>query len=278
MESANVVGYNNVNFNDSEDGGTRSPIFGMSFVPVSGVKAKLGDFKPADGEFACETDYIQVINPTTLINDRTFTYVDKTTADAVAADNDLEEGAFDEFIGWWDADVGVFEDGGLVNDYLVTPGEGFMGAFDSGNVINFTSSGSAPLESTSFVPNVDATRSPIFCSYIPREIPLKYLAPVNGQFACETDYIQVINATTLINDRTFTYVDKTTADAVAADNDLEEGAFDEFIGWWDADVGVFEDGGLVNDYPVMPGSAFMGAFDAGAEITFQLPSSTATLD
>ena len=52
MASANIVGYNKGNFNNSDEGGTRSPIFGMCFTPISGEKAKLGDFKPAEGEFA----------------------------------------------------------------------------------------------------------------------------------------------------------------------------------------------------------------------------------
>ena len=94
----------------------------------------------------------------------------------------------------------------------------------------------------------------------------------------ETDCIQVINPTTLGTSELFTYVDKTTADAVAEGEGDQPGDWDWSIGWWDTFVGVFEEDGMVNDYPVKAGFGFMGFFMAGNEITFQLPSSTATLD
>ena len=76
----------------------------------------------------------------------------------------------------------------------------------------------------------------------------------------------------------FTYVDKTTADEVAVGEGDQPGDWDWSIGWWDMNVGVFEDDGMVNDYPVKADFGFMGYFEAGNEITFQLLSSTATLD
>ena len=250
----------------------------MCFTPISGETAPLGSFKPVDGTFTVDDDNIQVINPTSLGTDGFFTYLDKTTADAIAIDEGGEAGDLDDQIGWWDANIGVFEDDAKVDDYAVSPSDGFMGFFMSGNEITFTSAGEAPTVATSFTPNTGSTPSPIFANYLPRTIALKYLAPVDGMFTVDDDNIQVINPTSLGTDGFFTYLDKTTADAIAIDEGGEAGDLDDQIGWWDANIGVFEDDAKVDDYSVAEGFGFMGFFMSGNEVTFQLPSATATLD
>jgi len=115
----------------------KSPLFGMCFTPISGETAPLGSFKPTDGMFTVDEDFIQEINPTSLGTDGFFTYLDKTTADAIAIDEGGEAGDLDDQIGWWDAYIGVFEDGAKVDDYAVSEGFGFMGYFESGNEVTF---------------------------------------------------------------------------------------------------------------------------------------------
>ena len=108
----------------------------MCFTPI-GEKAYLGDYKPVDGTFTVDDDNIQVINPTTLGTAEFFTYLDKTMADAIAIEEGGEAGDLDDQIGWWDANIGVFEDDAKVDDYPVPAGFGFMGYFESGNEIEF---------------------------------------------------------------------------------------------------------------------------------------------
>ena len=279
--TSGVVGYNTLMHNDE---GTRSPLFGLCFTPTSGETVALGNFVPVNGTMTTDDDNIQVINPTSLAASELFTYLDKTTADAVAIEEGGEAGDLDDQIGWWDATIGVFEDDAKVDDYAVTPGIGFMGYFEAGNEISFVSSGEAPTVATSFTPNDDGTddnngtRSPILINYIPRDFILSYLAPIDGMMTTDDDNIQVINPTSLAASELFTYLDKTTADAVAIEEGGEAGDLDEFIGWWDATIGVFEDDAKVDDYMLTAGAGFMGYFEAGNEITFQLPSSTTVLD
>lgn len=145
LESANVVGYNTLMHNEE---GTCSPLFSFCFTPVNGAKfVKLGEFKPVDGTMLVEDDCIQVINPTTLGADQLFTYLDKTIADEIAIDEGGAAGDYDEFIGWWDEFVGLFEDGAKVDDYPVKAGFGFMGYFEACNEVTFQlPSSTAPLD------------------------------------------------------------------------------------------------------------------------------------
>ena len=237
----------------------------------------LGDFAPVDGEVTVDDDCILVINPTTLGTAAFFTYLDKTTADAIAIEEGGEAGDFDEYIGWWDENIGVFEDDAKRDSYPVVPGNGFMGYFEGGNEISFTSSGETPSVTTSFLPNTLGTRSPVFANYLPREITLKYMAPYDGESTVDDDCILVINPTTLGTAAFFTYLDKTTADAIAIEEGGEAGDLDEYIGWWDENIGVFEDDAKRDSYVVNPGAGFMGYFESGNEIRFQLPAATATL-
>ena len=131
--SSSVVGYNTINHNE---GGTPSPLFGMCFTPI-GEKAYLGDYKPVDGTLTVDDDCIQVIDPTSLNTAGFFTYLDKTTADAIAIEEGGEAGDLDDQIGWWDEVIGVFEDDAKVDDYPVPAGFGFMGFFMSGNEVTF---------------------------------------------------------------------------------------------------------------------------------------------
>ena len=261
------------------EGGTHSPLFSLCFTPINGATyTLLGDFKPMDGTSIVEDDCIQVIDPTSLAATKLFTYLDKTIADEIAVDEGGQPGDYDEFIGWWDEGIGIFEDDAKVDDYQVNIGDGFMGYFESESEVTFQSNGEAPTVSTSFTPNSEGTRSPVFANYIPRDITLKYMAPVDGMAIVEDDCIQVIDPTSLASTELFTYLDKTIADEIAVDEGGEPGDYDEFIGWWDEGIGIFEDDARVDDFVVKAGFGFMGYFEAGNEITFQLPSSTATLD
>ena len=129
-----VVGYNRLMHNPSA---VKSPQFGFCFTPIANGSMILGDFAPVDGEVTVDDDCILVINPTTLGTAAFFTYLDKTTADAIAIEEGGEAGDLDEYIGWWDENIGVFEDDAKRDSYVVNPGAGFMGYFESGNEIHF---------------------------------------------------------------------------------------------------------------------------------------------
>ena len=131
VESANIVGYTTYGTQAK-----RQPSFGASFLPMSGAKTyKLGDLKPAD--FDVDNDAIAIINPSTLGTDAMYVYMSKEIADAAAEADGEEPGAYDELVGWWDAFIGVGEDGGKADDVDVAPGASYLGLFDSGNDIQF---------------------------------------------------------------------------------------------------------------------------------------------
>ena len=264
-----IVGYNTLTTD-----GTRSPLIGLSFIPVQeGATATLGDFKPVDGTMIVDDDNLQVIDSTSLGTVAMYTYLDKATADAIAEEEGEEAGAYDELIGWWDAVLGVGEDGAAANDVVVKAGSGFMGLFESGNEISFVSAGSVPMTSTSVI--TDGTRSPIICSYIPKTITLGQIMPADGTMIVDDDNLQVIDSSSLGTVSMYTYLDKSTADAIAEEEGDDPGAYDELIGWWDAVLGVGEEGAEAYAVPVPAGTGFMGLFESGSEIQFQFPS---TLD
>ena len=125
------MGYNTYNTSN-----LRKPSFGACFIPVGGgTTYKLGDLKPTD--FDPDNDTIQLINPTTLGTDAAYVYFSKEIADAAAIDEGGEAGDYDELIGWWDAWIGVGEDGARADNVNVVPGAAFLGKFDSGNDITF---------------------------------------------------------------------------------------------------------------------------------------------
>ena len=271
------MGYNNVTPNAE---GSRAPLFGLCFTPVSGKTFTLADFKPVNGTMSSEDDAIQVLNPDKLSqNLELFAYYDEATARQAEKDDGESEGAYQEYVGWWD----ILHGDGIgdipAGDYEISAGAGFMGAFDSGNEVKFTSAGEAPTVPTSITANPDGTRAPIFNNYLPRAITLKYFTPVDGMMSSEDDAIQVLNPNKLSqNLELFAYYDTSTARQAEKDDGESEGTYDEYIGWWD----ILHGDGIgdipANDYEIPAGTGFMGAFDAGNEIDFQLPSSTATLD
>lgn len=265
IESANVVGYNTLTTD-----GTKSPTIGLSFLPVTGTQAKLGDFIPENGTMSPDDDMLQVIDSTSLNAINLFVYCDKATADFIAEDNGEAAGSYDELIGWWDGFAGIGEDDAAMNGFPVNPGFGFMGYFESGNIIKFISSGSAPTKATSIT--TDGTKSPTIINYVPKTLTLGNIVPVDGTMSPDDDMLQLIDSTSLNAVKLYIYCDKTTADFIAEDNGEAAGSYDELIGWWDGFAGIGEDDASYNDEEVPAGTGFMGYFESGNEITFQFPS------
>ena len=116
--------------------GTKYPIIGASFLPVSGASTfKLGDFIPTGA--SADDDSIQVIDSTTLDASAVYLYVDKATADYIAVDNGGEAGDCDDLIGWWDTAYDIGDTDGDADAVSVNPGDGFLGYFESGEEITF---------------------------------------------------------------------------------------------------------------------------------------------
>ena len=257
---SSVVGYNTY-----QTSTLRQPSFGACFIPVGGGSTyKLGDLKPAD--FDPDNDIIALINPTTLGTDAQYVYMSKEIADAAAIDEGAA-GDYDELIGWWDAALGVGEDGAKADNVSINVGQAFLGLFESGNDIGFLSCGEAPAVSTSI--STGSAKQPFFASYIPKTITLSQI--VADDFDPDNDVIAVINPTTLGTDAQYVYMSKEIADAAAIDEGGAAGDYDELIGWWDAVLGVGEDGAKADNVNVTPGAAFLGLFESGNDITFNFP-------
>ena len=260
-----VVGYNTY-----QTSNLRQPSFGACFIPVGGGSTyKLGDMKPTD--FDPDNDTIQLINPTTLGTDAAYVYLSKEIADAAAIEEGGAAGDYDELIGWWDAWIGVGEDGANADNVSINVGTAFLGLFESGNDIGFLSCGEAPAVSTSI--STDGAKQPFFASYIPKTLTLGQIVPED--FDPDNDTIQVINPATLGTDAAYVYLSKEIADAAAIEEGGAAGDYDELIGWWDAWIGVGEDGAKADNVNVTPGAAFLGLFESGNDITFNFPSSLA---
>ena len=258
-----VVGYNT-----KVTDGTKYPIIGASFLPVSGASTfKLGDFVPTGA--SADEDMIQVINSTTLDADAMYLYVDKATADYIAIDNGGEAGDCDDLIGWWDGAYDIGDTDGAANNITFANGTGFLGYFESGEEISFQACGAVPDVVTSVT--TDGSKYPIITSYIPKTIPLGWIVPAGA--SADEDMIQVINSTTLDADAMYLYVDKATADYIAIDNGGEAGDCDDLIGWWDGAYDIGDTDGAANAVSVNPGDGFLGYFESGEEITFNFPSS-----
>jgi hypothetical protein len=157
-----------------------------------------------------------------------------------------------------------------MNEFPVQTGFGFMGYFESGNEIQFISSGSVPTTATSIT--TDGTKSPTIINYLPKEITLGDVVPVDGTMSPDEDMLQLIDPTTLGATKLYIYCDKSTADYIAIDNGGEAGDCDELIGWWDGFAGIGEEDASYNAEPIAAGTGFMGYFESGNEITFQFPS------
>ena len=199
-------------------------------------------------------------------------YCDEATA---AVYKDIFGGEVADYVGWWYDGYEPGDPEGAANGYEVGLGDGFMGLFGSFNEIQFTSAGQAPTASTSFVVNPDGTEKPIFANYIPRRLPLKYIAPVDGTLEYGTDSIQVINPTTQDADYMMSYCDETTA---VVYQDIFGGDVADYVGWWFDGYDPGDPEGSAAGYPVEAGAAFMGLFGAYNEIELQMPSSLITID
>ena len=262
LESANVVGYTEFTTETK-----KQPSFGACFTPINGEATyKLKELIPTD--FDPDSDIVQLVNPTTLGTDAQYVYMSKEIADAAAEEDGEAPGAYDELVGWWDAGLGVGEDGAAVGETPIKVGQAFLGLFESGNNIKFQSSGSVPLTSTGI--STDFKKQPFFSNYLPKVIALGTI--VAEDFDPDADIIQVVNPETLGTDAQYVYMSKEIADAAAAEDGEAPGAYDELVGWWDAALGVGEDGASANNVDVDAGAAFLGLFESGNNITFKFPA------
>ena len=184
-------------------------------------------------------------------------------------------GELSDYIGWWYDGYEPGEEGGRADDYEVSLGDGFMGSFNSGYEIEFTSAGQVHTVATSFIANPDATETPVFANYLPRRIPLKYMTPVDGTSEYGSDLIQVINPTTQEADYLMSYCDATVA---AIYQSALGGELSDYIGWWYDGYEPGEVDGRADGYPVEAGVAFMGSFNSGYEVEFQMPSALVTIN
>ena len=255
-------------YNNKVTDGTKYPVFGASFLPISGSATyKLGSLVPSNS--SVDDDWIQVINSTTLDADKLYHYLDKATADYIAVDNGGAAGDCDDLIGWWDTAYDIGEEAGDADGVDIDNGSGFLGYFESGLKISFLSSGEAPTATTAIV--TDGSKYPIIASYIPKTIKLGWIIPENADV--DDDWIQVINSTTLDADKLYHYLDKATADYIAVDNGGAAGDCDDLIGWWDTAYDIGEVDGDADNVEVENGDGFLGYFESGNKITFNLPSS-----
>ncbi len=267
IESANIVGYNTYNTDNAYQ-----PSFGACFVPLSGGSTyKLGSIKPTN--FDPDNDMIQLIDPTTLGRSAAYVYLSAEIAAAAEVEDGAEPGEYDGLIGWWDASTGPDLDEGIKADNVdIDVGQAFLGKFDSGNDVEFLSSGEAPTVSTSI--STDSARQPFFASYIPKTIKLGQIVPED--FDPDNDMIQVIDPATLGRSAAYVYLSAEVAAAAEVEDGAEPGEYDGLIGWWDASTGPDLDEGIKADnVNVNPGDAFLGKFDSGNDITFNFPSSLA---
>ena len=268
VESQNIVGYNTLTL-DATDGESMYPSFGMSFVPVGGGTARLGDYKMVEGTYDADSDNIQVIDPVSLDTSSLFAYCGPTRAAELVAEIG---GTVEDYIGWWDFAIGYFgEDGARADNYVIHPGDGFLGLFASGNAVQIVSSGEAPTVTTTFTTTGGEAAYQMIANYIPKAIPLKKIVPVDGTFDADSDNLQIIDPATLDTTALLAYCGPTRAAELVAEMG---GKAEDYIGWWDFAIGYFgEDGAKADDYVITPGQGFLGMFASGSEITFQFPSS-----
>ena len=123
-------------YNNKVTDGTKYPVFGASFLPISGSATyKLGSLVPSNS--SVDDDLIQVINSTTLDADKMYHYLDKATADYIAVESGGSAGDCDDLVGWWDGAYDIGERDGDADGVEVKSGDGFLGLFESGNKITF---------------------------------------------------------------------------------------------------------------------------------------------
>ena len=290
IESANIVGYQGVS-----KGSVAQPMFGFTFVPVDGATSnKLGDV--AVNGMRGGTDFIQVINPTTLAQDAQYTYYSAAQAENAArtsAEELVEEGEYDTFeeayadeyprfaarIGWWTGTVGSSS---RADDVYVAVGSGFLGLGNASRPMTFNCAGEAPTTAKSY--SSGAVAQPIVANFLPTRFYLSDMT-VTGMRG-GTDFIQVINPTTLAQDAQYTYYSAAQAENAArtsAEELVEEGEYDTFeeayadeyprfaarIGWWTGTVGSSS---RADSVIVEAGDAFLVLGSASRPLTFNFKS------
>ena len=123
-------------YNNKVTDGTKYPVFGASFLPISGSATyKLGSLVPSNS--SVDDDWIQVINSTTLNADKVYRYLDKETADYIAEEEGAAAGTYDDLIGWWNCAYEIGDADGDADGVEVKSGDGFLGLFESKNEITF---------------------------------------------------------------------------------------------------------------------------------------------
>jgi hypothetical protein len=239
LESANVVGYQNVDALDSQTGNFANFYAGgpcFSAVGASGASYKLGDVKMNCG--AAGEDVIQF-----LTDDSATTYM---IATYVSKDEDAE------LEGWWDVtedDIGVTS----LNEETFDAGKSFLCAFTSGGEVSFTYAGEV-VSGAKEITIPTGTGFPFVGNPLPAQFTLGQVA-LAGSAAGE-DLFQFLDDTAT----TYKIVTYVTEDEDA-----------ELCGWWDvteADIGEES----ANDITLAPGQGMLGAFTSGGEVVIKFPA------
>jgi len=219
------------------------------------MQYKLNDIT-VTGISAEGNDYVQIISATDFSTVHQYGYI---TAEAA-------EGQ-EEYIGWYDLDLGDLGDPSakVGDDVLVNVGQAFLCNIGSGNEPSFHFSGEVPTASSAI--STDGSQYPYFGNYIPRAIPLNWIT-VTGISAEGNDYIQVIDSRNFSTLHQYGYITPEAASGA-----------EEYIGWYDLDVGDLGDPSAKVDDSVLvnPGDAFLGNIGSGSVLMINFPSSTKNL-
>ena len=280
LESANIVGYASVS-----DEGNNNPGIGSVFMPIDGsdtyTLSSITVKGATDEDFMIPgNEYLQKLDPNGSAVIARYTYVSEAfLKDEFEDEWENYKGA----IGWWlwNKNIASFiEDGDystMCNNTTIEVGTAFLGKL-SGNELQFVSSGSVALESTSF--NDNGNSNPFFLNYLPVEIDINDIT-VTG--ATEEDfmvpgneYLQVLDPNgSAVTDR-YTYV----SEAFLKDEFEDEWEnYKAAIGWWNWNKNIasfIEDGDYstkLGKTPIAPGFSFLGKL-AGNELDFNFPAAT----
>ena len=239
LESANVVGYSNVDALDSQTGNFANFYAGgpcFSSVGTTGASYKLGDIKMNGG--AAGEDFIQFLTDDSATTYLMATYVTKEE------DEELE--------GWWDIteeDIGAVS----LDEETFDAGTSFLCAITSGGEVSFTYAGEV-LRGQKSLTITAGTGFPFVCNPLPAQFTLGQIT-VAGAAAGE-DLFQFLDDTATTY-KMVTYVTEEEDEALC--------------GWWDvteADIGEES----ANDIPLAPGQGMLGLFTSGGEVEIKFPS------